>query len=53
MFVKLLAASALAAGAVALPAPKPPVTTMNYRINVAAQSTIDLSAVGAGEQKNS
>jgi len=53
MFVKLLAASALAAGAVALPAPKSPVTTINYKINVVAQSTIDLSAVGAGEQKNS
>jgi hypothetical protein len=53
MFVKLLAASALTAGVVALPAPSVSVTTVNYKVNVVAQSTIDLSAMGAGEQKNS
>ena len=52
MFVKLLAASALAAGAVATPAPTAPVTTINYKVSVLAQSTIDLSAMGAGEQKS-
>ena len=52
MFVKLLAASALTAGVVALPAPSSPVTKINYKISVVALSTIDLSAMGAGEQKS-
>lgn len=52
MFVKLLAASALTAGVVALPAPRSPVTKINYKISVVALSTIDLSAMGAGEQKS-
>jgi len=53
MFVKLLAASALISGVVALPAPRSPETTAHYKVSVVAQSTIDLSAMGAGEQKNS
>lgn len=52
MFVKLLAASALTAGVVVLPAPSASVTTVNYKVSVLAQSTIDLSAMGAGEQKS-
>lgn len=52
MFVKLLAASALTAGVAALPAPSASVTTANYKVSVLALSTIDLSAMGAGEQKS-
>jgi hypothetical protein len=56
MFVRLLASAALAGGFAALPAepdPVSPVTTLKYRIGIAALSTIDLSAFGAGEQKSS
>ena len=56
MFVRLLSTAALAGGFVALPArpvPSSPTTTLKYKVSIAALSTIDLSAMGAGEQKNS
>jgi len=55
MFVRLLATAALAGGFVATPAPSdagPPATTLKYKVGIVAQSAIDLSSVGAGEQKN-
>ena len=55
MFVRLLSTAALAGGFVALPtrpAPSSPTTTLKYKISIVALSTIDLSAMGAGEQKN-
>jgi hypothetical protein len=55
MFVRLLSTAALTGGLVAVPAhpaPVSPVTTLKYQVSVVAQSTIDLSAMGAGEQKN-
>jgi hypothetical protein len=56
MFVRLLSTAALAGGFVAFPArpvPSSPTTTLKYKVSIAALSTIDLSAMGAGEQKNS
>jgi len=55
MFVRLLSTAALAGGFIATPAtpgPVSPVTTLKYKVGIVAQSTIDLSAMGAGEQKN-
>lgn len=55
MFVRLLSAAALAGGLVAAPAepgPTASVTTLRYKVAIGAQSIIDLSAMGAGEQKN-
>lgn len=55
MVVRLLSTAALAAGLFASPAepgPDSPVTTLKYKVGIVALSTIDLSAMGAGEQKN-
>jgi len=55
MFVRLLSSAALAGGLIATPAPTShaaAVTTLHYKVGIVAQSTIDLSAMGAGEQKN-
>jgi hypothetical protein len=55
MFVRLLSTAALVGGftvSPAQPAPVSPVTTLKYKVGIVAQSTIDLSAMGAGEQKN-
>jgi len=55
MFVRFLATAALSGGAALTPTPTPtaPPTTLRYKVSVNAQSTADLSAFGAGEQKNS
>ncbi len=56
MFARLLTTAAVAGGFVAAPmapAPAPAITTLHYKISIGAQSTIDLSAMGAGEQTNS
>jgi hypothetical protein len=55
MFVRLLSAAALTSGLFVTPAQPDStaaVTTLHYKVGIVAQSTIDLSAVGAGEQKN-
>jgi len=55
MLARLLTTAAMAGGFVAAPLPldpAPAVTTLHYKISVGAASTIDLSAMGAGEQKN-
>jgi hypothetical protein len=56
MFVRLLSTAALAGGLIVTPAQPDPdlaVTTLHYRVGIAALSVVDLSALGAGEQKNS
>jgi hypothetical protein len=56
MFVRLLSTAALAGGFIVAPTQSDPnaaVTTLHYKVAIAAQSTLDLSAMGAGEQKNS
>ncbi|MEZ4413233.1 MAG: hypothetical protein R2910_09640 [Gemmatimonadales bacterium] len=55
MFVRLLSTAALAGGLIGTPVQSDPtaaVTTLHYKIGIVAQSTLDLSAMGAGEQKN-
>ncbi len=55
MFVRLLSTVAMAGGLVATPVQPDPtaaVTTLHYRVGIVAQSALDLSAMGAGEQKN-
>lgn len=56
MLARLLITAAMAGGFIAAPVPLDPsaaVTTLHYKIGVGAESTVDLSAMGAGEQKNS
>lgn len=53
MFVRLIAAAALAGGIAVTPArPEPvaPVTTLKYQVSLAINSVVDLSAFGAGSQ---
>ena len=55
MFVRLLSTAALAGGLAVTPVQPDPataITTLHYKVGIVAQSTIDLSAMGAGEQKN-
>jgi hypothetical protein len=56
MFVRLLSTAALVAGvsgAPGAPGVSSPTTTLKYKVGIAALSTIDLTVVGGGEQKNS
>lgn len=56
MLVRLLSSAALAGGFVAAPVQQTsgsPVTTLKYKVGIVAQSTVDLTAMGAGQQKNS
>lgn len=55
MFVHLLSAAALTGGLLAAPSTPGPVsavTTLKYKVGIVNLSTIDLSGLGAGEQKN-
>lgn len=55
MFARLLSTAALASGFLATPAGPgavSPTTTLKYKVGIVAQSVVDLSALGAGEQKN-
>lgn len=55
MFVRLLSTAALAGGLAVTPVQPDPataITTLHYKVGIVALSTIDLSAMGAGEQKN-
>ena len=55
MFVHLLSAAALTGGLLAAPGTPGPVsavTTLKYKVGIVNLSTIDLSGLGAGEQKN-
>jgi hypothetical protein len=55
MLVRLLSTAALAGGFIAAPAQPgtgSAVTTLKYKVGIVAHSTLDLSAMGAGEQKN-
>jgi hypothetical protein len=55
MFIRFLSTAALAGGLVVAPPQAdsaPSVTTLRYKVSTAIQSTVDLSMMGAGEQKS-